>query len=108
MSFDAYDRSVDLLRTLAPLINCVAAHDSSLADQLKRAAASVPLNVAEANRRNGRDRANRYRIALGSAAEVAACLDVAVALGYLADARVAESLALIDRVRAMTFRLSRP
>ena len=107
MSFDAYDRSVDLLRTLAPLIAGVAASDTSLADQLRRAAQSVPLNVAEANRRNGRDRANRFRIALGSAAEVSACLDVAMALGYLDEARVAGALALIDRVRAMTFRLSR-
>jgi four helix bundle protein len=107
MSFDAYDRSVDLLRTHAPLFASVAAQDASLADQLRRAAQSVPLNVAEGRRRTGRDRANRYRIALGSAAEVAACLDVAMALGYLDEARVAESLALIDRVRAMTFRLSR-
>ena len=107
MAFDAYDRSVDLLRTLAPLLNAVAAQDSSLADQLRRAAQSVPLNVAEANRRNGRDRANRYRIALGSAAEVAACLDVALALGYVDDVAVAPALDLADRVRAMTYRLSR-
>ncbi len=107
MSFDAYDRSIDLLRTLAPLLASIAAADSSLADQLRRAAQSVPLNVAEANRRTGRDRANRFRIALGSAAEVAACLDVALALSYLDEVRVAPALALIDRVRAMTFRLSR-
>ena len=53
------------------------------------------------------DRANRFHIAFGSAAEVAACLDVAIALSYLDEARVAAALALIDRVRAMTFRLSR-
>jgi four helix bundle protein len=108
MSFDAYDRSVELLRTLVPLLSSIAAADSSLADQLRRAAQSVPLNVAEARRRTRRDRANRFRIALGSAAEVAACLDVALALGYVDDVRVAPALALIDRVRAMTFRLSRP
>jgi four helix bundle protein len=108
MPFDAYDRSLELLRTLAPLVTSVAALDSSLADQLRRAAASVPLNIAEANRRTGRDRANRYRIALGSAAEVAACLDVGAALGYLDEARLAGSRDLIDRVRAMTYRLSRP
>jgi len=107
MSFDAYDRSVDLLRTLASLISAVASQDSSLADQLRRAAQSVPLNVAEANRRTLRDRRNRFRIALGSAAEVAACLDVALALGYLELEQVAPALALIDRVRAMTYRLSR-
>jgi len=107
MSFDAYDRSVDLLRTLAQLLQSLAACDASLADQLRRAAQSVPLNIAEANRRTLRDRRNRFRIALGSAAEVAACLDVALALGYLDEAAVAAPLDLVDRVRAMTFRLSR-
>jgi four helix bundle protein len=106
MPFDAYDRSVDLLRTLAPLLKSLAACDASLADQLRRAAQSVPLNVAEANRRTNRDRRNRFRIALGSAAEVAACLDVAVALGYVDGAAIADALTLIDRVRAMTHRLS--
>jgi hypothetical protein len=38
---------------------------------------------------------------------VASCLDVAVALGYLAMEEVAPALALVDRVRAMTYRLSR-
>ena len=107
MPFDAYDRSVDLLRTLAPLLQSLGATDGSLADQLRRAAQSVTLNIAEANRRTLRDRRNRFRIALGSAAEVAACLDVALALGYLDDAAVAGALELVDRVRAMTYRLSR-
>lgn len=107
MSFDAYDRSIDLLRSLAPLITAVASADPSLADQLRRAAQSVPLNVAEAQRRTLRDRRNRFRIALGSAAEVAACLDVGLALGYVAAEQVAPALELVDRVRAMTFRLSR-
>jgi four helix bundle protein len=106
MSFDAYDRSIDLLRTLAPLLTSLASIDGPLADQLRRAAQSVPLNIAEANRRTLRDRRNRFRIALGSAAEVAACLDVALALGYLEAERVAAALALIDRVRAMTYRLA--
>jgi len=107
MPFDAYDRSVDLLRTLAPLLATLAATDASLADQLRRAAQSVTLNIAEANRRTLRDRRNRFRIALGSAAEVAACLDVALALGYVDDAAVAAALELVDRVRAMTYRLSK-
>ena len=66
----------------------------------------MPLNIAEANRRTLRDRRNRFRIALGSAAEVAACLDVALVLGYVDNAAIAEPLALVDRVRAMTFKLS--
>jgi hypothetical protein len=47
------------------------------------AAGGRERNIAEANQRVGKDRRNRFRIGLGSAAEVAAALDVAVALGYL-------------------------
>jgi four helix bundle protein len=106
MPFDAYDRSVDLLRTLAPLLHSLVATDAKLADQLRRAAQSITLNIAEANRRTHRDRRNRFRIALGSAAEVAACLDVACALGYVDEAAVAAAFELVDRVRAMTYRLA--
>lgn len=107
MTFDAYDRALDLLRTLAPLLQRLAVLDDNLASQARRAAQSVALNIAEANRRTLRDRRNRFRIALGSAAEVASCLDVAVALAYLQVEEVAAAMALIDRVRAMTYRLSR-
>ena len=106
MSFDANDRALDLLRTLAPLLASLTASDASLADQLRRAAASTVLNIAEANRRTLRDRRNRFRIALGSAAEVTACLEVAVVFGYVTPAQIAVALELADRVRAMTYRLA--
>jgi four helix bundle protein len=89
MYFDAYNRSLDLLRTLAPLLDRLASTDAKLADQLRRASTSVTLNIAEGNRRRGKDRTNRFRIALGSAAEVGAALEAAVALAYLADGEVA-------------------
>jgi four helix bundle protein len=106
MSFDAHDRALDLLRTLSPLLDSLTATDASLADQLRRASASIHLNIAEAARRTLRDRRNRYRIALGSAAEVTACLEVAIVFRYVEHAQVAEALELADRVRAMTYRLS--
>jgi len=106
VTFDAYDRSLSLLRSLVPLLDRLSGSDPKLADQLRRAAQSVVLNIAEANRRGGRDRRNRFRIALGSAAEVASCIDVAVALAYVGELDHAESLALVDRVRAMTYRLA--
>ena len=106
MSFDAHDRALDLLRTLSPLLASLTATDASLADQLRRASASTLLNIAEAARRTLRDRRNRFRIALGSAAEVSACLEVALAFGYVEHAQIAEALELADRVRALTYRLS--
>ena len=107
MTFDAYQRSLELCRSLVPVITTFAARDTSLADQLRRAVQSIPLNVSEANRRVNRDRANRFRIACGSADEVRACLDVGVAMAYVDRETVAAALALVDRVVAMTYRLSR-
>jgi four helix bundle protein len=104
MPFDTYHRSVDLVREVASLLD---RFDSGLADQARRAAVSVALNVVEARERTGKDQRNRYRIALGSAAEVAACLDLAEVLGYVGADDVVTARALIDRVRAMTWRLSR-
>jgi len=106
MPFDALDRSVDLIRVLAPVLRRLGEHDAELTSQTRRAAQSVALNIAEANPRVGRDRRNRFRIALASAAEVAACLQVAEALGYVDGAEVAAAAALVDRVRAMTWRLA--
>jgi four helix bundle protein len=83
------------------------AADAQLEDQLRRAAQNALLNIAEASRRVGRDRANRYRWALAETAEVTGALDAAVALGYFAPADVADALALADRVRALTYRLSK-
>ena len=48
----------------------------TLKDQLVRAADSVVLNIAEGAARDGDARRNHYRIALGSAAEVAAVMDL--------------------------------
>jgi four helix bundle protein len=91
MAFDVYDASISLLSTLAPLLARLRTADLELEDQARRAATSVSLNIAEANQRVGKDRRNRFRIGLGSTAEVAAALDVAFALGDLVERDVAMS-----------------
>ena len=68
---------------------------ASLRDQAVRAAQSAALNVAEGRARGGDAGRNHYRIALGSAAEACAALDlVAVAGG-------AEQQAKLRRVGAL-------
>ena len=107
MSFDAYRFAVELVTLLRPLVARVATHDPALADQLRRAATSAPLNLAEGRRRVGRDRLHLWRIAAGSVAEVGAALEVSVAWGYLEGAETAEAVALCDRLGAITWSLTR-
>ncbi len=106
-AFHAYDVSLQLAREVARVLPVILRHDPSLADQLRRAVTSVPLNVAEGNRRIGKDRPHHFRVALGSAAEVAACLDVAEALGYLARDAALSALAPADRVQRLLRGLTR-
>jgi four helix bundle protein len=105
MSFQVHDVAVQMNAAVAHVYAKVRAADAGLADQLKRAAQSVPLNIDEGNRRAGRDRLQLWRIAAGSAAEVRSALEVAAAWGYIdaAAAKAADELA--DRVNAMLFRL---
>jgi four helix bundle protein len=105
-TFEAFDVSLELVRSLRQLIAAVAAHDPDLARQLRRAGASIPLNIHEGNRRAGRDRTQLFRVAAGSATEVVAGLRVAEAWGHVDAAASASALALADRVLAMLWRLT--
>ena len=107
MPFVLLELSLALIRLLKKLIAKIAVRDRDLANQIQRAASSVPLNVSEARRRNGRDRLHLFRVALGSAAETATALEVAVGWGYLGDDEVAEALAVLDRIRAMAWRAAK-
>ena len=88
------------------MIERIGIKDSNLADQLRRAATSVPLNLHEGAYSLGGHVRARYHNALGSAAEVRACLDVAEAMGYLdkVDPALRDT---IDRVVATVHRLAR-
>ena len=99
-----YEVSLSVIRRLRGVVGGIERHDPDLARQLRRAASSVTLNVAEGSSSQGRNRKARYYNALGSAKELRACLHVAVAAGYLErldDALVDEN----ERVIATLIRL---
>ena len=107
MRFDAFETSLDLVRSLRGPLTALETRDGSLATQVRRAAASVSLNLAEGRRRAGRDRLHLWRVAAGSADEVRAALRVAEACGYLEAADIEAALGFVDRVLAMLWRLTR-
>jgi four helix bundle protein len=92
-----YPVILQTISDLKPQLERIERHDRDLGRQMRRAASSVALNVAEGQYSRGRNRAARYHNALGSARETMACLEVAVALGYLdrADAEVMDRLGRI-------------
>jgi four helix bundle protein len=78
-----YDDMLDAVRAMRGVLAAIEKRDCDLARQLRRAASSVVLNVAEGSGSFGRMRTARYRTALGSARETLACLRVAEAFGYV-------------------------
>jgi len=80
-----YPVTVETLRELRPVMERIEKKDSDLGRQLRRAAASVALNLSEGMGSRGKLRQVRYHTALGSARETLACLEVAVAFGYLGE-----------------------
>src|ERR1700682_5557384 len=78
-----YEDMLDVVRTMRSMLAAIEKNDPDLARQLRRAASSVVLNLAEGSGSFGRMRTARYRTALGSARETLACLPVAEALGHV-------------------------
>jgi len=77
-----YEVAIRVLEGLRPAVAAIEARDRDLARQMRRAASSVVLNIAEGSGSSGGTRRERYRNALGSAREVVACIEVARAWRY--------------------------
>jgi four helix bundle protein len=80
----------------------------ALADQLRRAAYSIPLNIAEGNTRKGtRDYRRFLDIAWGSLAELQTALAIARDVGYLRPAEFGRLEALATETSKTLFGLLR-
>jgi four helix bundle protein len=78
-----YETSLRLVRALRPIREQIARHDRELADQLRRAARSVPLHIAEGSYARGLNRGAKYQIGVTEAREALACLHVAMSEGII-------------------------
>ena len=103
--FVAYEVSKELIQELRTLMPAIERNDRALADQLRRAANSVTLNLAEGARSQGGNKHKHFALAHGSANEVRGALDLALAWGWLETPQGA--FAKLDRLLRLLWGLTR-
>jgi four helix bundle protein len=103
---DVYQRAIEFLALTVDVCRDVARGNAIVVDQLRRAALSIPLNIAEAAGRTGRaDAARTYAIARGSAMECAAIFDALLVLNLVDQQTHQRGCDLLGRIVAMLTRL---
>jgi four helix bundle protein len=100
-----YGEVLEVIRELKDAMAVIERRDVDLARQMRRAVASVALNVAEGQGSRGKNGALRFSTALGSMRETLACLDVAIAMGHLESMSV-HTARKIDGICGSLYRLS--
>jgi four helix bundle protein len=107
-NLDVYRCSLDFLRLALGIVATLPRGEGELRAQLKTAAMSVPLNIAEgAGKPGATDRARFHGIARGSAMECAALVDVCIIAGYVDAGLARQGKALVVRIVAMLSKMCR-
>ena len=106
MRFETLEVSIEVVRSLRGPLKSLRTKNLNLFLQIRKATESIALNIAEGNRRTGKDRLHHFRIAAGSANEVRTALRIAVAWGEVEPVTIRNTLDLLDQVLAMLWRLS--
>ena len=105
---DVYKCAISFLEQAALLMERLPRGSAYLTDQLRRAALSIPLNIAEATGKNSApDKARFYAIARGSALEAAAFINCCASLKLADPALLTDCRALLVRIVQMLSKLSR-
>ncbi|MBI4817783.1 MAG: four helix bundle protein [Deltaproteobacteria bacterium] len=106
---DVYQAAIEFVAQADDIVAAFPRGRAYLADQLQRAATSIPLNIAEgAGEFSAADKARFYRIAKRSAAECAATLDVCRRLRLIEPERYTSGRELLLRIVAMLIKMVRP
>ena len=105
MQYDStriYRRSLELVELTRTIIVDLPSGYGFLADHLRRASSSIPLNFAEGyGKHTARDQRRFFIIARGSANEVAAAVDVAQSFGVIQSEHHIRGRELCDHLARM-------
>ena len=102
--FIAYDVSKQLITKLRGTVAVILQTGPDLGDQLRRAATSVLLNLAEGQKSSNGNKLRHYKIAQDSAQEIGGALDAAEAWGIIIACE--EERVLLDRLLALLWKLT--
>ena len=103
---DVYKISIEFMAIAISLVDIIPRGYSSLGDQLKRAAWSIPLNIAEGCGKNKiNDKKRFYAIARGSAMECGAIIDVCKVLKIEDENAFKQGKVLLIRIVSMLTKL---
>jgi len=104
-----YQRARSLVELVKHVIDALPSGYGFLADQMRRAVASVLLNFSEGyGKSTPADQRRFFRIARGSAYEVAAALDVAQSFAVVTPELHARGKDLCDHIAAMLTKFRNP
>jgi len=105
---DVYKAAIEFVALADDVVEHLPRGRAYLADQLQRAATSIPLNIAEgAGEYSGTEKARFYRMAKRSATECAAILHVAQRLGLVDPPAYEAGRSLLIRIVAMLIQMAR-
>ena len=105
---DVYRAAIEFVGHTNDIVEEFPRGRAYLADQLQRAATSIPLNIAEgAGEFSPNEKARFYRIAKRSATECAAILDAAKCLTVISADRYTPARELLIRIVAMLVNMAR-
>ena len=103
-----WQKSMELAKTVYFLVKKLPKEELfALSNQMRRAAVSIPSNIAEGHARNSTKEFLRFlAIARGSKAELETQLFLGVRVGYFVESDITTSISLLCEVGKMIFALS--
>ena len=105
---DVYQTAIEFVALADEVVERLPRGRAYLADQLQRAATSIPLNIAEgAGEFAPKEKGRFYRMAKRSATESAAVLDVCRRLKLIENSQFVTGRALLLRLVAMLTQMAR-
>jgi len=106
--FLTLDLAIEAVGLVYQLLEKTPPAAAALVGQVRRSSTSIPLNLSEGLGRDGRDRLHHWRIAHASSKETTTSIQLLHAMGALEPALAERTLSLLDRLNALTYRLTHP